>query len=109
MVMCDLPWDLYTASNGGDAGIRFKLTRTISGTETTLYEDTNAASTYNYASNSRSQVRATRIINYKDTSISTTSATTYKVYCLPLNTSSSATKVATNSTLSTMILMEVAA
>ena len=109
MVMCDLPWDLYTASNGADAGIRFKLTRTVSGTETTLYEDTNAASTYNYSSNSRTQVRATRIINYKDTSISTTSAATYKVYCLPLNTSSAATKVATNNTITTMILMEIAA
>ena len=108
MVMCDLPWDLYTTS-GGDAGIRFKLTRTVSGTETTIYEDTNAASTYNYGSSGTNQVRASRIINFKDTSISTTSATTYKVYCLPLNTSSSSTKVATNNTLSTMILMEVAA
>ena len=108
MVMCDLPWDLYTTS-GGDAGIRFKLTRTVSGTETTIYEDTNAASTYNYGSSGTNQVRASRIINFKDTSISTTSATTYKVYCLPLNTSSASTKVATNNTISTMILMEIAA
>jgi len=108
MVMCDLPWDLYTTS-GGDAGIRFKLTRTVSGTETTIYEDTNAASTYNYGSSGTNQVRASRIINFKDTSISTTSATTYKVYCLPLNTSSNATKLATNNTLAAMILMEIKA
>lgn len=108
MVLCDLPWDLYTTS-GGDAGIRFKLTRTVSGTETTIYEDTNAASTYNYGSSGTNQVRASRIINFKDTSISTTSATTYKVYCLPLNTSSNATKLATNNTLAAMILMEIKA
>tara|TARA_R100001480_G_scaffold28178_2_gene38599 strand:+ start:289 stop:867 length:579 start_codon:yes stop_codon:yes gene_type:complete len=108
MVLCDLPWDLYTAS-GGEAGIRFKLTRTVSGTETTLYEDASAASTYNYSSSGATQVRASRIINFKDTSISTTSAATYKVYCLPVNTSSNSTKVATNSTLASMILIEVAA
>jgi hypothetical protein len=108
MVLCDLPWDLYTTS-GGEAGIRFKLTRTISGTETTLYEDASAASTYNYSSSGSTQVRASRIINFKDTAISTTSATTYKVYCKPLNTSSNSTKVTTNSTIGAMILMEVAA
>ena len=108
MVMCDLPWDLYTTA-GGDAGIRFKLTRTVSGTETTLFEDTNAASTYNYGSNGTNQVRASRIINFKDTAISTTSATTYKVFCKPLNTSSNATKLATNATLAAMILMEIKA
>ena len=107
MVLCDLPWDLYTTS-GGEAGIRFKLTRTVSGTETTLYEDASGASTYNYGSSGSNQVRASRIINYKDTSISTTSAATYKVYCLPLNTSSNATKLATNNTIATMILMEIA-
>lgn len=109
MVLCDLPWDLYTNGPNGEAGIRFKLTRTVGGTETTLFEDTNAASTYNYASSGNGQVRASRIINYKDTTINTTSATTYKVYCLPLNTTSNATKVATNSTLAAMILMEIKA
>jgi len=108
MVLCDLPWDLYCTS-GGEAGIKFKLTRTVNGTETALYEDASGASTYNYSASGATQVRASRIINFKDTSISTTSAATYKVYCKPLNTSSNSTKVATNSTLAAMILMEIKA
>ena len=108
MVLCDLPWDLYTTS-GGECGISFKLTRTVSGTETTIYEDNSAASTYNYSSSGATQVRASRIINVKDTTISTTSAATYKVYCKPLNTSSNSTKVTTNSTIGAMILMEIKA
>ena len=71
-------YGLMTAS-GQDAGLGFKLTRTVGGTETTVYESDDPYDVYCYGSSGVSESRRHKPINYLD-SPSSTSAVTYKVY-----------------------------
>ena len=100
-------YGVYTTS-GGEGGIGIKITRTVGGTETTLFESTFTSEIYNYSSSGTDQMKTTRSANLLDTSISTTSAATYKVYARPHNTSSNSTKICSGSGLSSLTLMEIA-
>ena len=105
LVSAVINYDIYTTT-GGEGGIGIKITRTVGGTETTLFESTFTSEIYNYSSSGTDQMRTTRSANFLDTSISTTSAATYKVYARPHNTSSNGTKVSNNG-LSSLTLMEI--
>ena len=105
LVSAVIIYDIYTTT-GGEGGIGIKITRTVGGTETTLFESTFTSEIYNYSSSGTDQMRSTRTANILDTSISTTSAATYKVYARPHNTSSNGTKVSNNG-LSSLTLMEI--
>ena len=48
-----IQYDLYSASNGQDVGMGFKLSRTVGGTETTIYESDDPYDVYAYDNNSR--------------------------------------------------------
>ena len=67
-------------SNNADEGLGFKLTRTVSGTETTIYQSDDPYDVYEYGSQGLSEARRHKPIQLLDTGISTTSAATYKVY-----------------------------
>ena len=108
LVLAMMHYDIYTAS-GGEAGIGFKITRTVDSTETTIFETNFTSELYVYGSSGTNQAKGTRIINTLDTSISTTNAATYKVYAKPHNTSSNASKISSGSGLSSLTLMEVKA
>ena len=104
-----IQYDLYTASNGQDVGMGFKLSRTVGGTETTIYESDDPYDVYAYDNNSRIETRAHKTIEFLD-SPNTTSAATYKVYARSYN-GANATQIKTQSAgaKSTITLMEVAA
>ena len=105
-----IQYDLYSLSNGQDVGMGFKLTRTVGGTETTLYESDDAYDVYIYDNNSRVENRSHKTIEFLDTGISTTSAATYKVYARSYNGGNAANiKTQAAGAKSTITLMEVAA
>ena len=106
LVLVVIHYDIYTTT-GGEGGIGIKITRTVSGTETQLFESNYTSEIYNYSSSGTDQMRTTRSANILDTTISTTSAATYKVYARPHNTSSNGTKICSGSGLSSLTLMEV--
>tara|TARA_B100000925_G_C21997280_1_gene469526 strand:- start:1737 stop:2312 length:576 start_codon:yes stop_codon:yes gene_type:complete len=103
-------WDLYTGGTGQDCGLGFKLTRTVGGTETTLYESDDPYDVYAYINSGLIENRSHKTIEFLDTGISTTSAATYKVYARAYNVSG-ATHIKTQSAggKSTITLMEIAA
>jgi len=105
-----IQYDLYSASNGQDVGMGFKLTRTVGGTETTLYESDDAYDVYIYVTGQRMESRSHKTIEFLDTGISTTSAATYKVYARSYN-GANADNVRTQAAgaKSTITLMEIAA
>ncbi len=105
-----IQYDLYSSSDGQDVGLGFKLTRTVGGSETTLYESDDPYDVYAYDNNSRIETRAHKTIEFLDTGISTTSAATYKVYARSYN-GANATQIKTQSAgaKSTITLMEIAA
>ena len=74
-----IQYDLYSASNGQDVGMGFKLTRTVGGTETTLYESDDAYDVYIYVTSQRMESRSHKTIEFLD-SPNTTSAVTYNLY-----------------------------
>jgi len=91
--------------NNADEGMGFKLTRTVSGTETTLYESDDPYDVYEYGSQGISEARRHKPIQFLDTGISTTSAATYKVYARDY--SSGTATVQTAGGKSTIHLMEI--
>ena len=103
-----IQYDLYSASNGQDVGMGFKLSRTVGGTETTIYESDDPYDVYAYDNNSRIETRAHKSIEFLD-SPNTTSAATYKVYARSYN-GGNATQIKTQSAgaKSTITLMEIA-
>ena len=104
-----IQYDLYTASNGQDVGLGFKLTRTVGGTETTLYESDDPYDVYAYVTNQRIENRSHKTIEFLDTAISTTSAATYKVYARSYNGANAANiKTQAANAKSTITLMEIA-
>ena len=104
-----IQYDLYSASNGQDVGMGFKLTRTVGGTETTLYESDDAYDVYIYVTSQRMESRSHKTIEFLDTSISTTSAATYKVYARSYNGANAANiKTQAANAKSTITLMEIA-
>ena len=104
-----IQYDLFTSSNGQDTGLGFKLTRTVGGTETTLYESDDPYDVYAYTSTSRIENRSHKTIEFLDTSISTTSAATYKVYARAYNHSNADIRTQAAGAKSTITLMEIAA
>ena len=105
-----IQYDLYSASNGQDVGLGFKLTRTVGGTETTLYESDDPYDVYIYVTGQRMENRSHKTIEFLDTGISTTSAATYKVYARSYN-GANASNITTQAAgaKSTITLMEIAA
>jgi len=105
-----IQYDLYSASNGQDVGMGFKLTRTVGGTETTLYESDDPYDVYAYDNTSIVETRAHKTIEFLDTGISTTSAATYKVYARSYNgANANAIRTQAAGAKSTITLMEIAA
>ena len=105
-----IQYDLYSASNGQDVGLGFKLTRTVGGTETTLYESDDPYDVYIYVTGQRMENRSHKTIEFLDTGISTTSAATYKVYARSYNgANANAIKTQAAGAKSTITLMEIAA
>ena len=103
-----IQYDLYSASNGQDVGMGFKLTRTVGGTETTLYESDDAYDVYIYVTSQRMESRSHKTIEFLDTSISTTSAATYKVYARSYNGSNAENcRTQASGAKSTITLMEL--
>ena len=94
---------------GGDGGLGFKLTRTVGGTETTLYESDDPYDVYQYTGSGVQETRAHKSIDFLDTSISTTSAATYKVYARSYNTSSNLVNCQVGNAKSTITRMEIMA
>ena len=93
-------------SNNADEGLGFKLTRTVSGTETTLYESDDPYDVYAYGSAAGVvEVRSHKPIQFLDTGISTTSAATYKLYARDY--SGGTVYVCTANAKSTIHLMEI--
>ena len=92
-------------SNNADEGLGFKLTRTVSGTETTIYESDDPYDVYCYGSQGLSETRAHKPIQFLDTGISTTSAATYKLYARDYSGGTSS--VCTAGAKSTIHLMEI--
>jgi len=93
------------SSNNADEGLGFKLTRTVSGTETTIYESDDPYDVYVYGSSGVSEARRHKPIQFLDTAISTTSAATYKVYARDY--SGGTATVQTAGGKSTIHLMEI--
>ncbi len=105
-----IQYDLYTANNGQDVGMGFKLTRTVGGTETTLYESDDAYDVYAYTNSGLIENRSHKTIEFLDTAISTTSAATYKVYARSYNgANANAIRTQAAGAKSTITLMEIAA
>ena len=94
-----------STNNNADEGLGFKLTRTVSGTETTIYESSIAYDVYAYGSQGITEMRAHKPIQFLDTGISTTSAATYKVYARDY--SSGSAYVCQAGAKSTLHLMEI--
>ena len=93
------------AVSNQDEGLGFKLTRTVGGTETTLYESDDPYDVYNYESSGAAEMRAHKPIQFLDTTISTTSAATYKLYARDY--SSANAYVCTAGAKSTIHLLEI--
>ena len=93
------------AVSNQDEGLGFKLTRTVGGTETTLYESDDPYDVYNYESSGAAEMRAHKPIQFLDTGISTTSAATYKLYARDY--SSANAYVCTAGAKSTIHLLEI--
>ncbi len=94
-------------SSGSDGGLGFKLTRTVGGTETTLYESDDPYDVYCFGSSGVSETRRHKPINYLDTGISTTSAATYKVYARDYSTGAQEEAVNVAGGKSTIHLLEI--
>ena len=105
-VLAVIQWDVQVPS-GVDGGLGFKLTRTVGGTETTLYESDDPYDVYVYSSSGSSEVRAHKTIDFLDTTISTTSAATYKVYARSYRTDDDAVRCQVGNAKSTITLMEI--
>jgi len=100
-----IQYGIQTQSNT-DEGLGFKLTRTVSGTETTLYESDDPYDVYAYGSAAGVvEVRSHKPIQFLDTGISTTSAATYKLYARDY--SGGTVYVCTANAKSTIHLMEI--
>ena len=107
-VLAVIQWDIQI-NGGSDGGLGFKLTRTVGGTETTLYESDDPYDVYQYSSSGNQETRAHKTIDFLDTTISTTSAATYKVYARSYNTTQQAVKCQVGNAKSTITLMEIKA
>ena len=94
-----------SSPNNADEGLGFKLTRTVSGTETTIYQSDDPYDVYVYGSSGVSEMRAHKPIQFLDTGISTTSAATYKLYARDY--SSGTGRVCDAGAKSTIHLMEI--
>jgi len=92
-------------SNNADEGLGFKLTRTVSGTETTIYQSDDPYDVYEYGSSGLSETRSHKTIQVLDTGISTTGTATYKVYARDYSGGTSS--VCTAGAKSTIHLFEV--
>ena len=92
-------------SNNADEGLGFKLTRTVGGTETILYESDDPYDVYEYGSQGISETRSHKPVQFLDTAISTTSAATYKLYARDYSGGTST--VCTAGAKSTIHLMEI--
>ena len=99
-------YGLMTAS-GQDAGLGFKLTRTVGGTETTVYESDDPYDVYCYGSSGVSESRRHKPINHLDTGVSTTSTVTYKVYARDYSSSAHLEGVCIAAAKSTIHLLEI--
>ena len=105
-VLAVIQWDVQVPS-GVDGGLGFKLTRTVGGTETQLYASDDPYDVYVYSSSGSTEVRAHKTIDFLDTSISTTSAATYKVYARSYNTTQQGIACQVGGAKSTITLMEI--
>ena len=107
-VIAVIQWSIQVPS-AGDSGLGFKLTRTVSGTETTLYESDDPYDVYQYTASGAQETRAHKTIDFLDAAISTASAATYKVYARCYNTSSTQALCQAAGAKSTITLMEIKA
>ena len=99
-------YGIQTANNG-DGGLGFKITRTVGGTETTVYESDDPYDVYCYGSSGVSEARRHKPINTLDVGITTTSEATYKVYARDYSSSAQVEGVNIAGAKSTIHLMEI--